>query len=87
MRINLIYFRVSMRFYFILLLSFSLYLILIYGNRSGKAKRSLSIDAGNGRISILTEDNTVDKATACRLRYQQTNVEVIHQQSSLHIYF
>nr|XP_024219021.1 transmembrane protein 132C [Halyomorpha halys] len=44
--------------------------------RSGKTKRSLSIDAGNGRISILTEDNTVDKTTACRLRYQQTNVEV-----------
>lgn len=26
--------------------------------------------------SLLTDDNTVDKATSCRLRYQQTEVEV-----------
>ncbi|XP_014262222.1 transmembrane protein 132C isoform X2 [Cimex lectularius] len=41
--------------------------------RSGKMKRSLRTDTS---LSMLTEDNNLEKPTACRLRYQQTDVEV-----------
>ncbi|XP_073984210.1 transmembrane protein 132C dtn isoform X2 [Rhodnius prolixus] len=43
--------------------------------KNNKLKRSVNVDGGS-MASLLTDDNTVDKATSCRLRYQQTEVEV-----------